>query len=170
MRLLLLAALSCTVALAQDADLEVVFDRTTSTRDAVELVRQLSPRAETGGRFQSVLVEVQVSGPLDPELVTTLFDTGAVSVEVIDIGARFAGIMPEELEAAVVDRNDFLVSVRYPSTTASRAAAARLEAVVGAAPTRVEVRANLLKVTADDAPSLAARLRSAPNVVVVTAR
>ncbi|MGB3542487.1 hypothetical protein [Rubrivirga sp.] len=170
MRVFLLAALCCATAHAQDADLEVVFDRATSTRDAIELVRDLSPSAETNGWFQPVVIEVQVGAPIARGLVEDLFETGAISVEVVNVGARFAHILPAELAESVARGRRVLVSAEYPSTTPSRTAAARFEAVVGVPPTRVETRANLLEVTASDASALAARLRSAPNVVAVTAR
>ena len=170
MRLLLLAALCCAAAHAQDADLEVVFDRATSTRDAVDVVRQLSPSAETNGWFRPVLVESQVDAPLASGLVVALFETGAVSVEVVNLGARFAGIIPRRFEDAAANRDDVLVSVTYPSTTSTRAASSQFEAVVGVEPTRVETHANLLRVTAPDVLGLAAELRSLPNVVAVTAR
>jgi len=178
-----LVCASCATVSPEVSDLVVTFDRSTSTAEARDLVRQLDPEAKSEGVFEPVRLSARLDAPPSAEAVAGLFEGGAISVEAIRAAAQLAEVAftTEEIgrlnpqadvrsvaSLEAIGLGGYSLRVTYPSTLPSRVAADRFEASVGVPPEGVEVVANDLRVTAA-ASDLATRLRTAPGVLAVRA-
>jgi hypothetical protein len=187
--LLLVLALLPTALTAQPQEAEVVvtFDRSTAAYEAQQLVTAVAPQAVTfGDGFTPLLLSVRLDAPPPPQALSALFESGAISVEVVrtaaqiaawaggtdfeEVLAAWAGTDVEEIEALAIGApTGYLVRVGYASATPTDQAAAAFASALEAEPTTVEKDANELRfrVPESTVPSVAERLQSSAGVVAV---
>jgi hypothetical protein len=177
-KLLLLLALLPTALMAQSQEAEVVvtFDRGTAAFDAHRLVNAIvdHPQFPTfGDEFSPLYLSAQLDTPPPSQTLSALFESGAVSVEVVRTAAQiaaWAGTDVEEIETFTKGAPPgYLVRVGYASVTPTDQAAATFASILGVEPTTVKKDANemRLRVPESTALSVAERLQSSAGVVAV---
>ncbi|GAB5537757.1 MAG: hypothetical protein Rubg2KO_40060 [Rubricoccaceae bacterium] len=180
MRVLVLAltALLLAPALrAQDATVDVLFDRATSELEAMNSVFSLAPAAislrpsEGGHQFPLLSVGRQLEAPPSTEVVNALFDSGAVAVQVLRPAVHLAAATGFDVER-MEQRSPFppyIVTVEYPSTVTTEDASATFVAVLGGPPTSVSKGENLLRLSVPDesVAGLTEQLQAVSGVVAV---
>lgn len=179
-KLLLVLALLPTalMAQAQEAEVVVTFDRGTSALDAHRLVNAIVdyPQLPTfGDEFPPLYLSAQLDALPPTQTLSALFESGAVSVEVVNTTARiaaWAGTDVEQIEAFTKGPlPGYIVRVGYASATPTEQAAAHFASALGVEPTTVKKDANemRLRVPESTVPLVAERLRSSAGVVAVRA-
>ena len=162
---------------AQEANVDVLFDRATSEMEAMRSVFLLAPGmislrpSEEGHQFPLLAVGRQLEAPPSTEVVNALFDSGAVAVRVMRPAAQHAAATGFDAER-VEQRYSFppyVVTVEYPSTVTTEDASATFVTVLGGPPTLVSKGENLLRLSVPDesVAGLAEQLQAVSGVVAV---
>ncbi len=173
---LLLLAVASPVQ-AQDAEVIVTFDRGTSAFEAQQVVRTVTP-ALTFDEFSPLYLSIPLDAPPPPQTFSALFESGAVSVEVVSLAAQTAAWMATDPEEMLTDGRfaytkgpplGYMVRVGYASTTTTDQAAAAFASALGTEPATVKKQANEIRLRVPEltAQTVAGQLQSSAGVVAV---
>ena len=177
MRVLLCAivVLVCAPSLrAQDATLEVLFDRSTSEAEAMTAVAGVLPPISrwVGDGFAPVVVNAQTDAPPSTDEMAALFASGAITVEVTRLAAQLAARGHEEAAEMREERlagPRYLVRAEFASTMSTEGASGAVAQALGVASASVSKGENMLLVSVPSASldGVANRVEALAGVVAV---
>jgi hypothetical protein len=160
-------------AQAQETEVVVTFERHAAAMEARKTVRTAVPQAVVmDAEFTPLYMSTRLDASPPPQTLDALFETGALSVEVVSMAAQLAalsGTVREEIEALATSDPGYIVRAAYPGATPTATAADAFSSAVGAAPTSVEKRPNevWIRVPESATETVADRLRTVEGVVAV---
>ena len=160
-------------AQAQETEVVVTFERHAAAMEARKTVRTAVPQAVVmDAEFTPLYMSTRLDASPPPQTLDALFETGALSVEVVSMAAQLAalsGTVREEIEALATSDPGYIVRAAYPGATPTATAADAFSSAVGAAPTSVEKSPNevWIRVPESATETGADRLRTVEGVVAV---